>query len=241
MLQRTGEQILAFAMNVAPDGSLSSMGQLRAQISMSLDGFVAGPRPTLEDPLGAGGEQLHEWAFAARAWREAHGMEGGEAGVDSDVIEAAVAGVGATIMGRKMFSGGSGPWEDDPNPDAWWGDEPPFHHPVFVLTHHEREPLVKHGGTTFTFVTDGIESALSQARAGAGDADVAIAGGAEVIQQYLAAGLVDELDLHVAPMWLGDGARLFAGGVAPAPGKLERVSVLESPTGVVHLRYRIAR
>jgi dihydrofolate reductase len=121
---------------------------------MSLDGFIAGPNQTLEEPLGGGGKRLHEWAFAAQAWREAHGMEGG---------------VGATVMGRRIFSGGEGPWEDDPNADAWWGEDPPFHHPVFVLTHHPREPAQKEGGTTFTFVTDGIESALEQARAAAGD------------------------------------------------------------------------
>jgi dihydrofolate reductase len=136
---------------------------------MSLDGFIAGPNRTLEEPLGAGGEQLHEWAFAAQAWREAHGMEGGETNVDNEVVEEGLTGVGATVMGRRMFSGGEGPWEDDPNADAWWGEDPPFHHPVFVLTHHPREPAQKEGGTTFTFVTDGIESALEQARAAAGD------------------------------------------------------------------------
>ena len=145
------------------------MPKLKVDISMSLDGFVAGPNQTLDEPLGRGGEQLHEWAFAARAWREAHGLDGGETNVDNEVVEEGIAGVGATVMGRRMFSGGKGPWENDPNADAWWGDDPPFHHPVFVLTHHEREPVVKDGGTTFTFVTDGIESALEQARAAAGE------------------------------------------------------------------------
>jgi dihydrofolate reductase len=143
---------------------------------MSLDGFVAGPNQTLEEPLGTGGEQLHEWAFTARSWREAHGLSGGETNVDSEVIEESVGNAGATVMGRRMFSGGEGPWEDDPKADAWWGDEPPFHHPVFILAHHAREPVTKQGGTTFTFVTDGIESALEQARAAAGDRDVAVAG-----------------------------------------------------------------
>jgi dihydrofolate reductase len=215
------------------------MPKIKVDISMSLDGFVAGPNQTLDEPLGEGGELLHEWAFGARAWREAHGKEGGERNVDSDVIEQSVAGVGATVMGRRMFSGGEGPWEDDPNADAWWGDDPPFHQPVFVLTHHEREPLVKQGGTTFTFVTDGIESALEQARAAAGDADVAVAGGAEVIQQALRTGCVDEIQLHVAPLLLGGGARLFDGELPDAPRTLERVRVVESPTGVTHAKYRV--
>jgi dihydrofolate reductase len=167
-------------------------------------------------------------------------MEGGETNVDNKVVEEGIAGVGATVMGRRMFSGGEGPWESDPNADAWWGDDPPFHHPVFVLTHHEREPLAKEGGTTFMFVTDGIESALEQARAAAGDKDVAVAGGAEVVQQYLAAGLIDEMRLHVAPLLLGDGVPLFAGPLPDAPRTLERVRVIESPTGVTHLTYRPA-
>jgi dihydrofolate reductase len=131
-----------------------------------------------------------------------------------------------------------GPWEDDPNADAWWGDEPPFHHPVFVLTHHEREPVEKQGGTTYTFVTDGIESALEQARAAAGDKDVTVAGGADVVQQYLAAELFDEIQLHVAPVLLGGGVRLFDGAVPDAPRALERIRVVESPTGVTHVTYR---
>jgi len=207
---------------------------------MSIDGFIAGPNQTMEEPLGAGGEQLHEWAIAAQAWRQAHGMEGGETNADNEVVEKGLATVGATVMGRRMFSGGQGPWEDDPNADAWWGEEPPFHHPVFVLTHHEREPVPKQGGTTFTFVTDGIESALDQARAAAGDRDVAVAGGADVVQQYLAAGLFDEIQLHVAPVLLGGGVRLFDGAVPDAPLALEAVRVVESPTGVTHVKYRVA-
>jgi len=205
---------------------------------MSLDGFVAGPNWTMEEPLGAGGERLHDWAIAAQAWREAHGMEGGEANVDSEIVAEGLATRGATVMGRRMFSGGEGPWEDDPNADAWWGDEPPFHHPVFVLTHHEREPVEKQGGTTFTFVTDGIESALEQARAAAGDKDVTVAGGADVVQQYLAAGLFNEIQLHVAPVVLGDGVRLFDGAVPDAPRALERIQVVEAPSGVTHVKYR---
>src|SRR5687768_2096217 len=165
------------------------MPKLIHEISMSLDGYVAGPDPSLEDPLGKGGEQLHEWAFAQKAWRAQHGREGGETGPESELVDELLASRGATIMGRRMFSGGEGPWENDPKADAWWGDNPPFGHPVFVLTHHEREPVEKEGGTTFTFVTDGIESALEQARAAAGEKDVAVAGGADVAQQYLKAGL----------------------------------------------------
>jgi dihydrofolate reductase len=215
------------------------MPKLKVDISISLDGFVAGPNQTLDEPLGRGGELLHEWGFAARAWREAHGLEGGETNVDSEVVEEGIAGVGATVMGRRMFSGGDGPWENDPNADAWWGDDPPFHHPVFVLTHHEREPVTKEGGTTFTFVTDGIESALEQARAAAGEGDVAVAGGADVIQQYLSAGLVDEIQLHVAPVLLGGGVRLFDGPVPDPPYALERARVIESPTGVTHVKYAV--
>jgi dihydrofolate reductase len=214
------------------------MPRLTLNITMSLDGFIAGPNQTLDEPLGRGGEQLHEWVLGSQTWRGAHGMDGGETGVDNDVIEEGIAGVGATVMGRRMFSGGEGPWENDPNADAWWGDEPPFHHPVFVLTHHEREPVTKEGGTIFTFVTDGIESALEQARAAAGEEDVAVAGGADVVQQYLGAGVLDEIQLHVAPVLLGDGVRLFGDSVPDPPYALERTRVIESPTGVTHVTYR---
>ena len=207
-------------------------------ISMSLDGFVAGPNASLDDPLGEGGERLHEWAVSTRAFNEGHGRSGGETGPDNDLLEATFGRAGATIVGRRMFSGGEGPWEDDPNPNGWWGDEPPFHHPVFVLTHHEREPL-ELIGTTFTFVTDGIESALEQARAAAGDKDVAVGGGADVAQQYLNAGLLDEIDLHVAPIMLGDGVRLFD-RIDPGRVVIEPAGVAGSPA-VTHLSYRVAR
>jgi dihydrofolate reductase len=217
------------------------MGQTFLTITMSLDGYVAGPDPTLEEPLGKGGEQLHEWALGAMAWRESHGLEGGEANVDSEVIAETIERTGASIMGRHMYSGGQGPWEDDPRANGWWGDEPPFRHPVFVLTHHEREPLPMQGGTTFTFVTDGIESALEQARAAAGDRDVHIAGGGAAAAQYLRAGLLDEVELHVAPMLLGDGVRLFSDHLDGGPAGLECTRMLQSPTGVAHLRYRVGR
>jgi dihydrofolate reductase len=212
------------------------MPKVILDISMSLDGYVAGPNQTLEEPLGAGGEQLHEWVFNTKAWREPHGLEGGEENQDSEVIAEHVGRIGATIMGRRMFSGGEGPWEDDPNRDAWWGESPPFHHAVFILTHHPRERVAKEGGTTFTFVTDGIESALEQARAAAGDKDVAIAGGARVAQEYLDAGFLDELQIHVAPVLLGGGVRLFENEHA----EIELVRVVESPV-VTHLRYRVAK
>ena len=215
------------------------MAQLRLDISMSLDGFVAGPDITLENPLGEGGESLHEWVVGLKSWREPHGLEGGEEGPDNDLFREGVARNGAVIMGRRMFSGGSGPWEDDPKADAWWGDEPPFHSPVFILTHHEREPVPKAGGTTYYFVTDGIESALDQAREAAGDKDVLLAGGAEAAQQYLKAGLLDEIMLHVAPVILGGGVRLFE-GIGPGEAKLETMEVVESPA-VTHIRYRVAQ
>jgi dihydrofolate reductase len=212
------------------------MTKIFADLSVSLEGFVAGPDPSDEDPLGIGGEQLHEWAFKAASWRAAHDHEGGEEGVDSDVIAETVGRTGAGVMGRRMFSGGSGGWETDTHPRGWWGEEPPFHHPVFVLTSHAREPL-ELTGTTFTFVTDGIEAAIEQARAAAGDKDVQIHGGGLAVQQALAAGLLDELQVHVAPVLLGSGTPLL-GGTA---GALERIRVFESPSGVLHIRYRVVR
>jgi dihydrofolate reductase len=215
------------------------VSKVTLDISISLDGFVAGPNATLEEPLGEGGERLHDWALATRSWRESHGLSGGETGVDADVMTESIGKVGATIMGRRMFSGGSGPWVDDPNADGWWGDEPPFRHSVFVLTHHERNPVAKQGGTTFTFVTDGIEAALEQAREAAGDKNVAVAGGGNAIQQYLNAGLIDEMQIHVAPVLLGGGVPLFD-DVQKAPFGLEYTGVLESPS-VAHLRLRVPK
>jgi dihydrofolate reductase len=209
------------------------MTHVRCQISMSLDGFVAGPNQSLENPIGEGGMRLHEWAFATEGWRAQHGLEGGESGPDSDVADEASAGIGAYIMGRRMFGGGDGPWDEAWT--GWWGDEPPFHAPVFVLTHHARDPLSMRGGTTFTFVTDGPQAALSQARSVAGDDDVAIAGGAETVQQFLAAGLLDELYLHVVPVLLGAGSRLLENAGDPV---LEPVGVVASPA-VTHIRYRV--
>jgi dihydrofolate reductase len=210
------------------------MAGVTAEISMSLDGYIAGPDQTLEQPLGAGGEQLHEWAFALRTFRQAHGMEGGEAGPDDEIMAESIGSAGAVVMGRRMFSGGAGPWEDDPNADGWWGDEPPFGVPVFVVTHHRREALTL-GATTFHFVTGGVESAVEQARTAAADRRVGVGGGAEVIGQALDAGLVDELVIHLVPVVLGGGVGLFDG---VAPRRLERARAEESPTGVVHLWYQ---
>jgi dihydrofolate reductase len=215
------------------------MTKLTLDISMSLDGFIAGPNQTLAEPLGAGGERLHEWALRLASWREPHGLEGGEINGDSEVVAESLAATGAVVMGRRMFSGGAGPWADDPNADAWWGDDPPFHVPVFVLTHHARETVVKEGGTSFTFVTDGIEAALEQARAVAEDKDVALAGGATVVQQYLKAGLLDELQIHVVPLLLGGGVSLF-GSLGIDPIELEATRVIESLM-VTHLKFAVRR
>ena len=187
------------------------MSRLRFRISMSLDGYVAGPRQSVENPLGVGGMRLHEWVFPLAAWRAPHGMEGGEVNESTPVIEESLQNVGATIMGRNMFGGHPGPWRADQPWNGWWGDDPPFHHPVFVLTHHPREPLALQGGTTFHFVTDGIASALDRARAAAGGRDVSLGGGASAARQYLAAGLVDEMLVSLVPILLGAGERPFDG------------------------------
>ena len=211
------------------------MSKVRAHISTSLDGYVAGPNQTQEHPLGEGGEHLHDWLVELRSWREGAGMEGGVENVSDGVFGEAIANVGAEIMGRGKFGPASrGPWGDDPW-QGWWGDEPPFHKPVFVVTHQEREPLTL-SDTTFTFVTDGIQSAMDQAKAAAGEKDVFVGGGADVINQYLATGLIDELELHVVPLLLGGGARLFAG--LGQDLKLEPIRTVEAP-GVTHLKYRV--
>jgi dihydrofolate reductase len=220
-----------------PNKELITMAKVRGDISMSVDGFVAGPNPSLEEPLGAGGDLLHEWAFAAASWRESHGLSGGEANADSEVLQESIDSTGAVVMGRRMFSGGEGAWEPDPRSEGWWGDDPPFHVPVFVLTHHAREKLVMKGDTSFDFVTDGIGAALEQARAAAGDKDVLLAGGASIVQQYLKAELLDELQIHIAPVLLGGGTSLFDRlGIEPLG--LEATRVIASPS-VTHLRFRV--
>ena len=205
------------------------MGQVRFSVAVSLDGYMAGPEQSLDDPLGKGGMQLHQWAFKARR---------GEEPVSAAILDEATENVGAYILGRNMFGGGRGDWGDG-SWKGWWGDEPPYHAPVFVVTHHAREPLPMEGGTTFHFVTEGIESALDRARAAAGDRDIVLGGGASLIQQYLRAGLVDELQLNVAPVLLGSGERPLD-NLAGAGLELEPERVVDAP-GVTHLKYRVVR
>jgi dihydrofolate reductase len=185
----------------------------------------------------SGGGELHRWLLPLAIFREQHGEEGGEVNASTPIVEAWFANIGATIMGRNMFGGGPGPWGEDPW-KGWWGDEPPYHHPVYVLTHHARDPLPMQGGTTFHFVTDGIESALEQAREAAGGKDVWLGGGADVVQQYLARGLIDEMEISLVPLFLGQGARLFD-NLGDARPELEQIRAIEAP-GVTHLRYRLA-
>ncbi|MCW3066434.1 MAG: bifunctional deaminase-reductase domain protein [Solirubrobacterales bacterium] len=205
------------------------MQTVYAQMSVSLDGYVAGPGDGPGNPLGDGGERVHEWIFDVAAWRERHGLAGGRTDRDHELVQEIQERSGAVVMGRRMFDNGEEPW----------GPNPPFRAPVFVVTSRAREPLPREGGTTFTFVADGIESALAQAKAAAGGRDVEVAGGAEIVQRYLAAGLLDELELHVAPVFLGGGIRLFdrpeLAGV-----RLEPTQVIDSP-GATHIRYRVAR
>ena len=213
------------------------MSKTLVRITMSLDGYVAGPNQSMKDPLGVGGEALHEWAIELAAWKEQHGQKGGVVNASSAIMREMFENVGAVIMGRNMFGGGPGPWKLDWK--GWWGDDPPYHMPVFVLTHHARDALPMEGGTTFHFVTDGIESALNQAKRAAAAKDVLIMGGAETIQQFLAAGLVDEVNISMAPKVLGGGERLFD-NLGDSPPRFEQMRVIDAP-GVVHLRYRVAR
>ena len=211
------------------------MGSVTCHISVSLDGFVAGPRQSIENPIGEGGMRLHQWVFETASWRKEHGLSDVAWTADSDVLDEVVQNVGAYIMGRKMFGGGAGPWDETWK--GWWGEVPPYHVPVFVLSHHSRDPLSMQGGTSFRFVTEGIDSALEQARSAAGDKDVAIAGGASTVQQVLTAGMLDELYLHIVPVILGAGERLLDDVGDPA---LEPVKVIASPA-VTHVKYRIVR
>jgi dihydrofolate reductase len=202
-------------------------------IAMSLDGYVAGPDQSVEHPLGVDGELLHEWMFRTRTWHQVVGEDGGETGIDDEFMARGLQNIGATIMGRNMFGPIRGSWGDT-DWRGWWGDEPPYHHPVFVLTHHERDPISMEGGTTFHFVTDGIESALRQALDAAEGRDVRIGGGATAVQQYMGAGLIDELHVPIVPILLGGGARLFDnldGGM----GDYECVEFVSSPS-VAHAR-----
>jgi dihydrofolate reductase len=210
---------------------------VRSHISISLDGYAAGPNQGTEHPLGERGEELHEWVVELDTWRKEHGKEGGVTNASSEVVAETIANVGAEIMGRGKFGGGPGPWPEDPSWDGWWGDDPPFHVPVFVLTHHEREPLEMQGGTTFHFVTDGPEAALERAREAAGDRDVTIGGGAKTINQYLRLGLLDEFEIHVTPLILGSGSRLLED---VDDLKLELARAVDAP-GVTHMKYRVVK
>lgn len=205
------------------------MGKVAVDLSMSLDGFIAGPNDGPENGLGDGGERLHEWLYDLSSWRERHSLAGGQANRDAEILDEAFKNTGAIVMGRRMFDLAEAPW----------GDNPPFHMPVFVVTHRAREKVVKQGGTTFTFVTDGIESALERAKAISGDKDISVAGGANVLQQYLKAGLLDEIQIHLIPILLGDGRRLFD-QLDTQQIELETTRVIESP-GVTHLRFRIVK
>jgi dihydrofolate reductase len=213
------------------------MSRLRLSITVSLDGCVGGPDQSEENPLGVGGMELHQWLFPLKQFRETHGEQGGEVNASSAIVEERRANIGATIMGRNMFGPVRGPWPDE-SWRGWWGEDPPYHHPVFVLTHHPREPLEMEGGTTFFFVSDGIESALALAKDAARGRDVWLAGGASAINQYLAAGLVDDMDISIAPVILGAGARLFA-GVNRGAVRLEQIRAVDAP-GVVHIRYQVS-
>jgi dihydrofolate reductase len=211
------------------------MSKVRFRVSMSLDGFVAGPNQSMENPVGEGGLRLHEWVFPLKTFRSMHGMEGGIVNESDVVVEEQFANLGATIMGRNMFGGYPGSWDKQPPWNGWWGDNPPFHHPVFVLTHHAREPLEMEGGTAFYFVTDGIESALGQALRAANGKDVALGGGASTAQQFLAAGLVDEMEIALVPVLLGSGEQLFEGMGDDMHG-LKLVRTIATPE-VVHLKF----
>jgi dihydrofolate reductase len=205
------------------------MAKVSADMSMSLDGFIAGPNDGVELPLGEGGKRLHKWLYDLASWRERHDIAGGESGPDADILAEAFENTGAIPMGRRMFDGGEGPW----------GANPPFRMPVFVVTHRARERLVKDGGTTFTFVTDGLDGALERARVAAGGKDVSVAGGADIIQQCLRAGLLDEIQIHVAPVLLGEGRRLLD-HLGTEHIELESTRVIASP-GVTHLRFRVLK
>jgi dihydrofolate reductase len=216
------------------------MSNVRFNLSISLDGYVAGPDQSLENPLGVGGLRLHDWAFPLAAFQREHGAEGnpdepGLVNASTQVVEEQIRNVGAVIMGRNMFGGHPGPWRSDAPWTGWWGDNPPYHAPVFVITHHPRASLEMQGGTTFHFVTDGIDAALARARAAAGGKDIVIGGGASIVRQYLAAGAVDEANITISPVLLGSGERLF--DQLGNNLRFEQVRAIDAP-GVTHIKYR---
>jgi dihydrofolate reductase len=211
------------------------MSRLRLSITMSLDGYMAGPQQSVDDPMGVGGKRLHPWVFELEAFRRMHGLPGGETNDSSIIVNEQFDGVGASILGRNMFGGQPGAWDATAPWNGWWGPTPPFHHPVFVLTHHARAPLVMEGGTTFTFVTDGIHAALAQARDAARGLDISLGGGPHTIQQYFRAGLVDRMDITIVPTLLGAGERLFEGTGDDLHG-LAHVRTIVGPRAT-HFRY----
>ena len=214
------------------------MPKVKAQVSVSLDGYMAGPDQSVENPLGEGAEALHEWALKLATWRDAHGREGGEGeeNPSSAVLAAAQENIGAVVMGRNMFGPVRGDWPDE-DWKGWWGEDPPFHCPVYVLTHHPREPFELEGGTSFHFVTGGIEQAMAEAKEAADDQDVSVGGGAYTLQQSMIAGLLDEILVSQVPVVLGAGERLF--DHLPTHVKAELLSVVEGPEAL-HLTYRLA-
>ena len=204
-----------------------------AGFAVSLDGFGAGPEQSLRDPLGKRGEELHEWFFPTKTFRAMVGKEGGSEGVDDNYASRSMAGFGAFILGRNMFGPVRGEWPDE-SWKGWWGNNPPYHAPTYILTHYPREPIVMEGGTTFYFVTDGIVSALEQAKAAAGDKDVKIGGGVSTVRQYLQAGLIDEMHFAFSPVMLGQGEAMFAGIDLPALGfKVTETAATELATHIV--------
>lgn len=229
---------VSFEHNDGQTTNTRAMSKLRFGISLSLDGFMAGPNQSVGDPLGIGGMRLHDWAFALEAFQKSHGQSGGEVNASTRVIDEMFENVGAVIMGRNMFGPVRGPWENDAW-KGWWGDDPPYHMPVFVLTHHARAPETMQGGTIFRFVTDGVEPALRRAREAAVGKDVLIGGGASTIRQFLARGLVDEMNLSLVPILLGAGERPLD-NLGDAGLTLEQTRVIEAP-GVTHLRYRVSK
>jgi dihydrofolate reductase len=211
------------------------MPKLRVHnFAISIDGYGAGPNQDIDNPIGVGGLRLHEWVFETRAWHKRQNTEGGAEGIDDKFIEEGDAGIGATIMGRNMFGPIRGSWGDS-TWTGWWGDDPPYHHPVFVLTHHPHPPIPMEGGTTFNFVTDGIEAALERAFEAAGGDDVRLGGGVGTIQQYLRAGLVDELHVAIVPVLLGSGERLFD-NLGGGPAGYECIEFVNSGS-VAHARF----
>lgn len=210
------------------------MGVTRFQVAVSLDGYMAGPRQSYQEPLGEGGEELHSWMIPLEVWRrQVDGLSGGAVTASTPVVEEAQSNVGAVVMGRNMFGGGPGPWEGDWR--GWWGENPPFHAPVFVVTHYPRASVEMAGGTTFHFVTDGVAAAVEQARRAAGGLDVLVSGGANIIQQCFRLGAIDEFFLHITPIILGAGERLLdnVGDL-----RLEQVRTVAAPT-VTHILYRV--